>query len=150
MGVLRARLSVDRFVEKNALILYGRDYVATFSLPVVVSNLITGESVTLDMMMDTNKLFPSIPASVLRGIGVESRARHVVELVGGNWLTIDQGEVHVVLEGFEKLGVTVLCLFGPEREPPVLGRMVLDLLSLEVDEQHLRLVPVVRRWIEHG
>ena len=121
--------------------------MATFSLPVVVSNLTTGESVTLDILVDTTKIFPSIPASVLHSIGVEPKRQEVVELVHGTWLTVDQGEVYIAVNG---LTTPVPCVFGPEQQPATLGRLVLESLSLKVDEEQRLLVPVVRRWIEHG
>ena len=118
-----------------------------FSIPIVIRHFTTGASVTLDMVVDTTKLFPIVPASVLHSIGVTPRIRQVLEIVHGSIFTIDQGEVHFTVEGHT---VPVLCIFGPERATPTLGRMVLDVLSLAVDEEHRRLVPVVRRLIEHG
>lgn len=123
---------------------------STFSVQATVSNLKTGQSVALDMLVDTTRPLSVIPALILSSIGVEPRERELVELVHGAWLTIDQGEVAITLEGVDEMRVPALCIFGPQQEPPVLGRLVLDTLSLEVDEEHQRLVPVVRRWIEHG
>ena len=120
---------------------------ATFSVPVVVSNLASGAAVALDVLVDTTKIFPRITASFLRDIGVEPKQREVVELVHGSWLTIDQGEIHITVEG---LTTPVPCVFGPEQEPPTLGWLVLESLSLKVDEEQRRLVPVMRQWIQHG
>lgn len=125
----------------------GQTKTATFTLPIVVSHLRTGVSITLDMLVDTSKIYPRIPASILRGIGVEPTRSEVVELLHGTWLTIDQGEVHITVEG---LSTPVPCVFGPEQEPPTLGWLVLESLSLKVDEEKHQLVPVVRRWVEHG
>ena len=74
-------------------------------------------------------------------------ALFTVPVTNGTWLTIDQGEIHVTVDG---LTVPVPCVFGPEQQAPTLGRMALDVLSLKVDEEQQRLVPFVHRWIEHG
>jgi len=125
----------------------GQTKTAAFMMPIVVSHLTTGASVTLDMLVDTSTIYSRIPASILRRIGIEPRDREVVELVHGTWLTNDMGDVHLSLEG---LTAPVPCVFGPEQEPPTLGRLVLESLSLKVDEEQRRLVPVIRRWVQHG
>lgn len=112
--------------------------MGTFTVPMIVRNLTTGASITVDAFVDTGASLPVLPGSLLRQIGVEPVSQQAFELADGSRVEYPVGEVRITVEGRT---VPTLCVFGPEGSTPLLGVVVLELAGLTVDPRERRLVP---------
>lgn len=111
--------------------------LGTFFHPITLTGP-TGASETIEVAVDTIILFAVIPAMVLEHLGVEPRDRR---RAGGERVA----QVRAELNGQDGWA---MCVFGPDDEPPRIGRHTLDSFVLDIDEQG-RLVPKVFQEIRH-
>lgn len=98
-----------------------------------------GEADTIDALVDTGILFAVIPAAVLKRLGVEPRETQRASIEPA-------AQVRAELDGEEGWA---MCVFGPDDEPPRIGRHTLDSFLLDVDAENERLVPKTFRLVEH-
>src|SRR5713101_43245 len=96
---------------KNDPLINRKIKVGAFDVPITVANLSTGQSVTVEALVDTGATLTVLPASMLREIGVEPTSRDVFELGDGRRVDCLVGEVELIVQG---LYVPTLCIFGPE------------------------------------
>jgi aspartyl protease family protein len=94
----------------------------------------------VEALVDTGATLTSVPASLLRSLGVIPVRRGTFELADGRQVQMDIGETRVKVEGVQ---TTTSVLFGEEGAAPLLGAMTLEGLLLGVDPFNRRLVPVV-------
>ena len=88
--------------------------------------------------MGTGAFYTTLPASLLRGLGIEPRGKRRVLLPDGQRVELDYGQAWATIDGGS---VTTLVVFGEDGVPALLGSYTLDGLALAVDSVEQRLVP---------
>ena len=81
-------------------------------------------------MVDTGASITSVPASVLRGLGVEPMMRQRFRFGQGEVRTMDVGEIGLRVDGKE---ITTQVLFNEEGSTPLLGALALEGAFLGID-----------------
>jgi len=110
--------------------------MGTFSHPItLVSN---GVAETLEGLVDTGAMFTVIPASVLERLGVKPFRTLPVRFANGQVEQWQMGQVEAELNGER---IPVLCLFGAEDAPPLIGAHTLEAFLLTVDPVEEKLIP---------
>ena len=113
--------------------------MGTFSYPITVRNPATGARIQLDALVDTGATFTVVPASSLRGLGIDPVRSVEAELANGSVMQLPLGYAEVQIDG---QSAQVLCGFGPEDVQPLLGATTLELLLLAPDPVRKTLVPI--------
>ena len=111
-----------------------------FSVPVRLSG-VNGEaarSIDVEATVDTGSAYTTLPASLLRELGVEPFDRRRFILADGHVVETEIGEARATLGD---QSVTTVVAFGEEGSPPLLGAYTLEGLGLAVDPIMQRLVP---------
>ena len=113
--------------------------MGTFSTPIGIGSPDGRRWESLDALVDTGASIASVPASVLRGLGVEPMRTE--------WFTFAQGETREMEIGqtWIRIGdreVVTLVLFNEEGTTPLLGAHALEGVFMGVDPVGKRLVPV--------
>ncbi len=111
--------------------------MGTFFHPITIIGP-TGESVTIDALVDTGASFTTVPASLLRRLGVVPHRRAPLRLADGSIAESEIGRIRSAIDGLEEAD---LCVFGAEDAPPVIGAHTLQVMLLGVDPVNARLVP---------
>ena len=108
-----------------------------FSVPLVVGNIHTGQSATVDAVVDTGAVYSMVPASLLRRLAIEPVRTMRFSTASG-----DAGRYGVGEARFSAAGETCYAnvVFGPEGKF-LLGTMTLSGLALAVDSVQQRLIP---------
>ncbi len=118
----------------------GGDSVGTFHWPLRITDLSGERSVDVEALVDTGAFYTSLPACVLREIGVEPTYRRRLRLADGRLFEADVGEARATVSGES---VTTQVAFGEDGSLPLLGALTLESLALAVDPVARRLVPHV-------
>ena len=103
-----------------------------------ISSLDGQQSRDIEVTVDTGAAYTTLPASLLRAIGVTPAGTRRFLLADGRRLAMDYGEARATVDGES---VTTLVVFGEEGAPPLLGAYTLEGLALAVDPVERRLVP---------
>ena len=111
--------------------------MALFSVPLVVGNIRTGQSETVEAVVDTGAVYSLIPASVLQRLEIAPLRTMRFGTASGEAVRYEVGEARFSAEG-ETCYANVI--FGPEGEFR-LGAMTLTGLALAVDPIQQRLIP---------
>ena len=119
---------------------YNRRAVGTFFHPITLTGP-TGESETLEALVDTGVMFAVMPAGVLRRLGV--KAERSVTYRGKER---GFGQVRAELNG-EPGWITYVV--GRRGEPARIGSHTLDSFLLEADEENGKLRPKTLRLVQH-
>jgi predicted aspartyl protease len=98
----------------------------------------TGESTSLNGMVDTGAHFTVVPRSTLQRLGVQSLRRIPVQFANGNLGEWDLGQVIAQLEEQES---PILVLFGEDEGMVLIGAHALGALLLDADVVEKKLVP---------
>ncbi len=93
---------------------------------------------TVDALVDTRSTYSTMPASILRSLGVTPCDRQGFRFADGSRAYLDMGEMSVRMNG-EVLTTPVV--FDDESSHPVLGAVTLEEFSVAVDPAGKRLVP---------
>ena len=93
----------------------------------------------VDAMVDAGASISSVPASLLREMGVRPLMRQNFMFAQGEVRRMDVGQTWIRVDGREAV---TLILFNDEGTPPLLGALALESLFLGVDTVAQRLVPV--------
>ena len=96
------------------------------------------QSRDIEATVDTGAAYTTLPAPLLRELGVEPRGKRRFLLADGRRVEMDYGEVRATVDGEN---VTTLVVFGEDNAPALLGAYTLEGLALAVDPVEQRLVP---------
>ena len=110
----------------------------TFNWPLRISSMDGRQSREIEATVDTGAAYTTLPASLLREIGVEPRGKRRFLLADGRRIEMDYGEARASVNGEY---VTTLVVFGEDEAPALLGAYTLEGLALAVDPVEQRLVP---------
>jgi predicted aspartyl protease len=105
---------------------------------------VSGESETLEALVDTGSTFTTVPRPILERLGVVPFARARLRLANGQIAEQDIGEVLAEIDGLHRR--TVVCVFGEPDAPPLIGAQTLETFLLGVDPDQRRLVPIEVWW----
>ncbi len=112
--------------------------MGTFNVPVRISGMSGGASRDVEATVDTGSAYTTLPASLLRELGVEPFDLRRFILADGHVVETEIGEARATLGD---KSVTTVVAFGEEGSPPLLGAYTLEGLGLAVDPVLQRLVP---------
>ena len=116
----------------------------TFSHPITLISPAGDRTESLTGLVDTGATFSSAPAQVLTGLGVTPQRSIRLRLADGRIVQHDVGEVLAEVDGVR---ATVICIFGPDDSPALIGAHTLEAFLLAVDPVEQRLVPVDALWM---
>ena len=112
--------------------------MGTFFWPMTVESS-DGETVeTVEALVDTGASYTSLPASMLRRLGIVPRRRLEFELADGSVMEQEIGEATVRIDGVEATSIVV---FADDGAPPLLGAYTLEGVTTVVDPVAKRLAP---------
>lgn len=111
--------------------------MGTFNWPLRITDLSGERSVEVEALVDTGAFYTSLPACVLREIGVEPTYRRRLRLADGSLFEADVGEARATVNGET---VTTQVAFGEDGSLPLLGAYTLEGLTLAVDPSTQRLI----------
>ena len=94
---------------------------------------------TVEALVDTGATYTTVPASLLRRLGVQPSGRAPFRLADGRLREYDLGETRARVDG---QSVTTIVVFGDEGIEPLLGAYTLEGLRLAPDPVGQRLIPV--------
>ncbi|MCE2404669.1 MAG: aspartyl protease family protein [Dehalococcoidia bacterium] len=112
--------------------------MGTFSVQIAVGDYEGQRWTTLDALVDTGASITSVPASVLRELGVEPLAQERFRFAQGETRTMDVGQTWLRVEDRERI---TLVLFNEEGTVPLLGALALEAAFMAVDPVAQKLVP---------
>ena len=112
--------------------------VGTFSVQIAVGDYEGQRWTTLDALVDTGASITSVPASVLRELGVEPLAQERFRFAQGETRTMDVGQTWLRVQDRERI---TLVLFNEEGTVPLLGALALEAAFMAVDPVAQKLVP---------
>ena len=104
-----------------------------------ISADLEGERRQFSGMVDTGATYTTVPASLLRAIGVRPFRTMRFELADGDFVVREIAEARVFLNGDS---AWTYVAFGEEDAEPILGVHALESLRLVVDTINHRLAPV--------
>ena len=93
----------------------------------------------VEAMVDSGATYTTLPASLLRDLGVESRSDRTFVLADGSRIRRDFGQTWIRLEGEECISPVI---FWDDGALPLLGAVTLEIFSLGIDPVNGRLIPV--------
>lgn len=112
--------------------------MGTFSWPVQISDVEGRRARDLEAIVDTGAAYTTLPAPLLRELGVAPRGTRRFLLADGRGIAMEWGEARATIDGE---AVTTLVVFGEDDAPALLGPYTLEGLGLAVDPVEQRLVP---------
>ena len=112
--------------------------MGTFQWPLRISSIDGGQSREIEATVDTGAAYTTLPAALLRELGVEPMGKRRLLLADGRRVDMDYGQAWVAMNG-ERI-VTVV-VFGEDDGPALLGAYTLEGLALAVDPVAQKLVP---------
>ena len=110
--------------------------MGTFFHPITIIG--PGGQETVEALVDTGASFTTMPASLLRRLGVSPHRQARLRLADGQSAIWDIGRVRSSIDGEEEAD---LCIFAAEGSPPTIGAHTLQAMLLAVDPVDHRLVP---------
>ncbi len=121
--------------------------MGTFSVDVEIANYIGGEFQSINALVDTGSTHTTVPASLLRRLGVEPERQRSFRLADNRVVEYETGYARIRYGGDESV---VQVVFGPEDIGACVGATTLENLSLAVDLLEQALVPVEGLMRRHG
>lgn len=112
--------------------------MGTFSWPLHISGMNGGSSREIEATVDTGAAYTTLPARLLRELGIEPIDRGVFLLADGRRVEMEIGRAWVTINGSSEV---TLVVFGEDDAPALLGAYTLEGLRLAVDPIAQRLVP---------
>lgn len=113
--------------------------MGTFRVTVSVGDPQGERYTSVEAQVDTGATYTTLPASILRRLGVVPHDRAEFELADGNVVERDIGRTWVQIDGRSDV---VPVVFAEEGSPALLGAVTLEIFRLAVDPVRQRLVPV--------
>ena len=96
------------------------------------------EESEIDATVDTGAAYTTLPARLLRDLGVDPIGKRRFLLADGRRVDMDVGRAWVTVNGASEV---TLVVFGEDNGPALLGAYTLEGLGLAVDPTSQRLVP---------
>lgn len=93
----------------------------------------------IEALVDTGASYTTLPASVLRDLGVTPHSKRAFVLANGEQVTRDIGRTWVKLDGHTEMTIVV---FGDDGALPLLGAVTLEEMGLGVDPLARKLIDV--------
>jgi predicted aspartyl protease len=93
----------------------------------------------VEAMADSGATYTTLPESLLRGLGVESRSNRTFILADGSRIRRGFGQTWIRLEGEENISPVI---FWDDEALPLLGAVTLEIFSLGIDPVNGRLIPL--------
>ena len=113
--------------------------MSTFNATIQIGPIDGARYAEVDALVDTGATTTVIPASTLRGLGIEPAMSKTFEYADGNRVNLDMGEARIIVEGRE---TPTWVIFGAEDGGALLGAYTLEGTFLAVDPYNERLIPV--------
>lgn len=111
--------------------------MGTFRYPIEVGDPQGERFERLEALVDTGASYTTLPASLLRGLGVEPVDHVQFILADGRTIERAIGRTWIRIDGRQEITIVV---FGEEGVRPLLGAYTLEGLRLGVDPSNQRLV----------
>ena len=112
--------------------------MGTFNWPLRISSMDGRRSRDIEATVDTGAAYTTLPASMLRELGVAPTGKRRLLLADGRQVDMDFGEARAIVDGEN---VATVVIFGEDDGPALLGAYTLEGLALAVDPVQQRLVP---------
>ena len=112
--------------------------MGTFKWPVRISGMDGKEGREVEATVDTGAAYTTLPANLLRELGIEPMDKGVFLLADGRRVEMDIGRAWATVDGSSEV---TLVVFGEDDAPALLGAYTLEGLRLAVDPIAQRLVP---------
>ena len=112
--------------------------MGTFNWPMRISSMDSRNTRDIEATVDTGAAYTTLPASLLRELGVAPLGQRRFLLADGRRVFMDIGRAWVTIDGESEV---TLVVFGADDAPPLLGAYTLEGLALAVDPVEQRLVP---------
>ncbi len=112
--------------------------MGTFNWPLRISSMDGQQSREIEATVDTGAAYTTLPAPLLRELGVEPRGKRRFLLADGRRVDMDYGQAWATVDGES---VVTIVVFGEDDAPALLGAYTLEGLALAVDPVEQRLVP---------
>ncbi len=112
--------------------------MGTFNWPMRISSMDGRNTRDIEATVDTGAAYTTLPASLLRELGVAPLGQRRFLLADGRRVFMDIGRAWVTIDGESEV---TLVVFGADDAPPLLGAYTLEGLALAVDPVEQRLVP---------
>ena len=112
--------------------------MGTFKCPLRISSMDGREARDVEATVDTGAAYTTLPASLLRALGIEPMDKGVFPLADGRRVEMDIGRAWATINGTSEV---TLVVFGEDDAPALLGAYTLEGLRLAVDPIAQRLVP---------
>ena len=116
--------------------------MGVFTVPMEVGNPGGTRFERVEALVDTGASYSVLPASTLRGLGVEIEESVECELADGRTVSLGMGQTVVRVDGRQ---VLTFVLFGDDGASSLLGAYTLEGLRLAVDPTKHRLVGATLR-----
>ena len=113
--------------------------MGTFHWPLTVLSADGGREETVRALVDTGASYTSLPASMLRRLGIVPQRRLEFELADGGVIEQDIGYATVRIDGMA--APTIVVVFAEEDAPPLMGAHALESVTMVVDPVRMRLAP---------
>ena len=112
--------------------------MGTFEAQMRISALDERETRDVLATVDTGSAYTTLPAPLLRELGIEPAGQRRFVLADGRRADMDFGYAWAAINGER---VITIVAFGEDEAPPLLGAYTLEGLALAVDPVRQRLVP---------
>ena len=112
--------------------------MGTFNWPLRISSMDGKHARDIEATVDTGAAYTTMPAPLLRELGVAPMGKRKFLLADGRRIEMDYGQAWATIDGDS---VVTIVVFGDEEPPALLGAYTLEGLSLAVDPVEQRLVP---------
>ena len=112
--------------------------MGTFTWPLRISGMDNPQALDIEATVDTGAAYTTLPARLLRGLGIAPTATRRFLLADGRQVDMEIGRAWATVNGATEV---TLVAFGDDDAPPLLGAYTLEGLGLAVDPASRRLVP---------
>ena len=112
--------------------------MGTFTWPLRISGMDGQHSLDVEATVDTGAFYTTIPARLLRELGIEPMGSRWFLVADGRRVEMEYGRAWATIDGESEVTIVV---FRNDNAPPLLGAYTLEGLALAVDPSSQRLVP---------
>ena len=112
--------------------------MGTFKWPLRIASMDGQQARDIEAVVDTGAAYTTLPARLLRELGVATIGKRRLLLADGRRIELDYGQAWATIDGES---VVTLVVFGEDDAPALLGAYTLEGLALAVDPVEQRLVP---------